>query len=473
MAEERDPVPLYTAEPGDNDIVGAEAEEQFTRRNAALQFPIKEWPPIFPRDEAYRDATQTARDVVSKYFDAIKSQSTEIVNEMLTANLVTTETRDMLGRTPFIVAAETGSSRMCLLFADFDADVNALGRFEGEFRTPLMVAAQTGSLTLVKLFVDVLHADDAKLAPDGQLALRLAVEAGHQEIVEFLPVRRNGGWQRWKHHHAKAVARSKNAIRSVWHFFKFLGWTIPKFLLWDMPWHCVIKPLKTEVEWAWDNKGRFPGWCRRQVDELPGRCKRAAKWMQKKSVEGRQRLKKSLLEDLPKFFTETLPKYCRRMGIWLRTIITVKIPAAIRACVFWIWDGIKLAGTTIADLIQKLASLIHTAIEATISFFQNIKLADIWNGFCAVLRSIFITFPTHLVTWIEKFFKMVGTGLLFFTGGLGYLIYYIIQGIIVLVLYVPSKFAEVVLSFLGSFGKGLHEIGVWLDPKGGKGGKQR
>jgi len=41
-----------------------------------------------------------------------------------------------------------------------------------------MVVAACGHLTLVKLFVDFYHADDAPIAPDVQLALRLAVEGG-------------------------------------------------------------------------------------------------------------------------------------------------------------------------------------------------------------------------------------------------------------------------------------------------------
>ena len=61
-----------------------------------------------------------------------------------------------------------------------------------------MIACEKGNLPLVKLLLDVYHCDDSIIAPDGQLALRLASFFKHREIVDYLPVRRGGGMKRWK-----------------------------------------------------------------------------------------------------------------------------------------------------------------------------------------------------------------------------------------------------------------------------------
>lgn len=57
------------------------------------------------------------------------------------------------------------------------------------------MAAEKAKLLVVRYLME--HgADDALLAPDGQLALRLAAKAIHREIVAYLPSRRIGGWKR-------------------------------------------------------------------------------------------------------------------------------------------------------------------------------------------------------------------------------------------------------------------------------------
>jgi hypothetical protein len=58
-----------------------------------------------------------------------------------------------------------------------------------------MFASSIGSLPIVKLLFEAPYsAHDALVAPDGQIALRLAsTTAGHRTIVEYLPARRVGG----------------------------------------------------------------------------------------------------------------------------------------------------------------------------------------------------------------------------------------------------------------------------------------
>src|SRR4051812_12779747 len=106
---------------------------------------------------------------------------------------------------------------VCLLIS-LGATVDAFGTLPARGaprRTPLQAAAAGGNLALVRLLVTDFGADDGLLAPDGQLALRLAADGGHRDVVAFLPVRRGGACARWKTHHAVAWARIKRAAGRV------------------------------------------------------------------------------------------------------------------------------------------------------------------------------------------------------------------------------------------------------------------
>jgi predicted metal-binding membrane protein len=79
-----------------------------------------------------------------------------------------------------------------------------------------MLAASIGSLPIVKLlFEPPYSANDALVAPDGQIALRLAAENDHRAIVDYLPSRRAGGYLRFKTHHARSIERIKNALHQI------------------------------------------------------------------------------------------------------------------------------------------------------------------------------------------------------------------------------------------------------------------
>ena len=87
----------------------------------------------------------------------------------------------------------------------------------------------------MKLFLDVLGAEDAWIAPNGQLALRLAAEGGHSEVVAHLPVRRGGGGRLGKAHNAIAVRRVREAARGIYWVAEVLFGRTPKFLGWTLP----------------------------------------------------------------------------------------------------------------------------------------------------------------------------------------------------------------------------------------------
>lgn len=139
-----------------------------------------------------------------------------------------------------------------------------------------MAASAAGNLVLAKLLLQDFHADDALIAGDGQLALRLAADNGHGEIVDLLPSRRGGEFRRWRTHHAAAIARIKRAGQGIVAFFAFFVWYIPRAILWSLPKHLVVLPSVKLAKWSWKNKHRFGSWCKKQVKKMPERAKRGA-----------------------------------------------------------------------------------------------------------------------------------------------------------------------------------------------------
>jgi hypothetical protein len=146
---------------------------------------------------------------------------------------------------------------------DAGADVNAYGitqttnlnayqrlprKEQHTYRTPLQYAAQFGNFTIVKILL-ANGANDALIAPDGQLALRLAVTNGHREIVDFLARRRGGGFKCWKITHATAVRRMKAAAIGILVFGKVVMYEIPKFFVWTVPKHLLVLPVVRRVKW--------------------------------------------------------------------------------------------------------------------------------------------------------------------------------------------------------------------------------
>ncbi|KAL8946667.1 MAG: hypothetical protein Q9222_006963, partial [Ikaeria aurantiellina] len=85
-------------------------------------------------------------DVVASFFAAIERRQSNLVAQMISSGSITANTLDHTGRTPLIAATSAGNVRMVQELVDFDADVNAFGKYQRADRTPLMVAAGNGNL---------------------------------------------------------------------------------------------------------------------------------------------------------------------------------------------------------------------------------------------------------------------------------------------------------------------------------------
>lgn len=480
-----DPVPVYSETDTDRLTARLDADPALSAR---LQLPLTRYPtpPYMVWDRASRKTVAptagyasdrtlsdeqkkalytTQCDIIRSFFAAISAKNVEAVALFLSRGLVSPDVSDAAGRTPLIAAVEAGNGAMVCTLVGLGASVDAYGRAATGTgtgtgtstynppaeRTPLMVAAARGNLALAKLLLGDFGADDAALAPDGQLALRLAADAGHRELVEYLPARRGGAWRRWKTHHAVAIARAARAARRVYVVAAF----VVQILAWDMPKHVVVLPVAKGCKFCWKNKHRFAGWCERQAKEMPARAGRAAKgvWNAAKKTPG-------------KVWTavKRIPGAVKRLVEWLWKFVK-RIPGAMKAVCVVIWDSLKRAGKAVGHVFLRVVSVLHTAVAAVLDAFRNITLKDVWNGVCDVFRAVYVTLPREIWKIARDAAKMISMAILGLFGLTAGLIIQIFQILWYIAKYVPQQVGTILAGIWSSIAKGYHEIMVWFNPK--------
>ncbi|KAL9610712.1 MAG: hypothetical protein Q9167_004604 [Letrouitia subvulpina] len=454
---EPDPVPVYTVMPGPTDLDATSQQIMSSDYDRDLDLPVTR----FPTGDYSRRlprAVQTEQDLVRTFFDAVESKQADIVVTMIESRFVTPHTVDKRGQTALIAATAAEDVRMVQALVDFGAEVDAWGSFQGRQRTPLMVAAAKGNLMLVRLFVDVLRADDALIAPDGQLALRLASEAGWREVVDFLPSRRGGGWRRWKTHHAIAVRRAKGAIMKIYHFGRCLVWDVPKFFLWTIPKEGFFEPAKRLLLWSWEHRNEFVPWCKRKGVEILEKAKKAIVVWTKGTWN-------FVTQELPKFMTQTLPRLCQDFVRFCWHALTVRIPTALRTFGLWVWKGVIAVCSSLSSVALRIASFLHTVFFAMVSFFRSLTFKDVWNAFYSVLHAIFVAAPIEFWSWVQDFGEMSYDVMKKLGGLVGEVSWWIGWIMVWIVKYVPEQIWVVLSSLIGSVSKAWHEFLVWVDPK--------
>ncbi|KAF3902516.1 hypothetical protein ABW21_db0204511 [Orbilia brochopaga] len=233
------------------------------------------------REDAEEDAASRPAvpapppNIVKTFFDAIKNENSELISAFIDGKFVTVDTKDPDGVTPLVAAVRANHVRVVQQLVDYGADVNGMateadreagyrvtyknGKIIKDAhyiieRTPLMVAAENGHMPLVKLFVEVFHAKDDIVPSDGMIALRLAAQNGHRDIVDFLPARRIGGMQRWKYRNRTPIRRAKRLLLEIYSYLKFLFYEIPKFFVWTTPKHLIVLPIRDSGRYLWKHK---------------------------------------------------------------------------------------------------------------------------------------------------------------------------------------------------------------------------
>lgn len=316
-----------------------------------------------------------------------------------------------------------------------------------------MLAASRGSLPIVKLlFEDPYCANDALVAPDGQIALRLAATGGHTAVVAYLPTRRAGGFLRFRAANAANVARIKKTARSIRSFVRFTLWELPKLFLWTLPKYLVVFPAIKRCKWCWENRRSFAQWCKYQVAEVPKRLERAGKAV----ARG---LKKTL------DYVAKIGMGIRRSAIWIWKLSTVRIPRATVIALKWIWSGLHTLGITAWSIITRVASFIHAVLLGVFTFFRGLTLRDIWNALYDVLHTVFFTLPATLSFWFKNLGQVSYRIMDALFGWFGKDLWWGVVLLGELVMYVPMKMWFIIQNIGSSLAKASHEVLVWVDPK--------
>ncbi|KAH0522816.1 hypothetical protein TsFJ059_006605 [Trichoderma semiorbis] len=397
----------------------------------------------------------TDQEIVSNFFHYITQKQVDVVSNIIANGFVSPDTPNDRGETPLITAVSNNDAAMVRLLVSLGATIDGYGSYSHDEedhqtkvqRTPLQVAAAEGKLGIVKILRE-LGADDSLVAPDGAMALRLAAENGHREVVDLLPTRRGGAWKRWKVTHEKQMRRIRRILEKIGSVFKFLLWTVPKFLLWTVPKHIVTTVPKaifvTMPKEIWQRRHKVGPWCKRQITKFPSRVKKAAKL----TGEG--------MKDAGKVIQKVPGK------IWQ---ILKRIPGALWTIISWIGEGFGKIGTAAFNILKRIASLIHTTIQAVVGFFRSITLHDIANGFRAILRAIFIDFPKAAAYFATSFGKTSLKVLGYVLGSFGKGILYAFALVFLLLRWLPTKIWQMLVACGVSIGKGVEELLVWINPK--------
>lgn len=494
------PVPTYTTTDNDGFMDFINNGDNSTTIDIDLQLPLTKYPSPLPPN--VDDGTETINlngpnsnspniqkerrnlqcKLIRLFFDAIRTKKTDLVTKLVTNGFVSPDVPNQYGLTPLLAAVEAGDGAMVCALLNLGADVNAFGiptkrstyyyryssssssrRRKGkenkkkkeqlppDARTPLMLASSTGHLALAKLLLRDFKAEDSLIAGDGQLALRLAADNGHREIVDLLPARRGGEFQRWRTHHAVAISKIKRAGRGILVFFAFFVYYVPRTLLWSLPKHCVVKPGIKLAKWSWENKQRFGGWCQAQVKKMPERAMRG--------VKAAGRVVKSL-----KHVPRGVAKFVKALAKAVWKLVT-RIPRAMKVMCLWIWESLKRVGLATGMVFLKVVSALHTAAMAILSFFRNITLKDVGNGIAVALKALFVDLPKAVWSGMKAFGNASYNALGYMLGFLGKVLWWIARVLFEVAVFLPKQLWKILAAIGSSVAKGYYEILVWLNPK--------
>ncbi|KAJ9150747.1 Ankyrin repeat protein [Pleurostoma richardsiae] len=401
---------------------------------------------------AHLDAWQLTRDIVASFFSSVVSKRDDLVTQFVSSGLVSPDVPSVEGETPLLAAVRAGDANMIRTLVTLGATVDGLGRsslreHRGADRTPLQLAAALGKLALVRFLMEDCGADDAVVAPDGAIALRLAAAGGHREVVAYLPARRAGAWRRWKTAHEREMAVVRRAVRGITRYLSIIVWHIPKFFVYDTP-----KELGTR---AWKRRLDFARWCKRTVVELPSRLKSVGR----KAWEGAKKAPGQIWKGVKK-----IPGLVKKFLLVLRRGI-MAIPKTLHIIWEWISSGAKKTWHALAEAALRAASFIHTVLSAVVSFFRSITLKDVWDGFCGLFRAVFIGIPEAVWSFLVRFSQVSYKVLKALFGTLGIALWYLALAIWWVVMFIPNKLWDVIMALSSSISSAVHELMVWLDPK--------
>ncbi|PPQ68979.1 hypothetical protein CVT25_009164 [Psilocybe cyanescens] len=420
--------------------------------------------------------TAVKQAFVMELFEAIRREDDEHIGLLIQHNIVTANTTSQSRQTPLLEAISMKCISIVKQLLNLGADPDAFGTVlsfdvylqtphvpESVIRTlplrsPLMHASSIGSLPIVKLLMEPPYcANDALVAPDGQIALRIASDNGHRAIVEYLPSRRAGHLLRFKHQNARNIALAKRAMQAIAYYVKVIIWGIPRLFLWSLPKHMIVLPVIKSCKKCWAERDKFGSWCKRQFIETP---KKVWNW-----IRSIPRAIKAVCQGMWRFGRVTLPRWAKYLAFWSWELVTTHIPRATRAVLHWLWEGAQLLGQSIWNIFLKILSFLHTTFEAIVTFLRNVSLKDIRNGLYDLILVTFITFPTSLWLWIKKIENAFYQSMVTLFGQVGSVLHLIVALSVWAVMFIPTKLWSILVALGNSIAKAVREVVVWINPK--------
>ncbi|RPA78729.1 hypothetical protein BJ508DRAFT_309058 [Ascobolus immersus RN42] len=500
--------------------------------------PKYDEPPEHPHPD---DLTDLPKDrILLKLRDAIKRSQIELVHLILDTyypSVLDTNEPSPGGQTLLCTALNTGQNNLAReLIVKYGANVETWSR-EGmdqlqrpTMRTPLMVACSMGNYAAAKMLIEEFGADDAVVGKDGMIALRCAVNAARDGIgeaakcVEYLPVRRRGGWRRFKHRHALTVKAVEKTTRTVAAVGKFFLYSVPKFLVWTFPkwlgkkvmngcihtYHGTIyffnEALPRALKATANGIAKLAGIMANFIASIPGHLVDLLKYLIFTAPGVIYKICKSLVtEILPKAAVETwnaavkvvsaigktsvkiaswtwtlctrrIPKWIWELAKWtvktLRDIILVRLPALIKALALVLKDLVLLLKKgavsvfkTIAGLLAKVASTLHTAVAFIARKLGRVTFTDVLNSIAGVLQHILVVIPITIFTGVVKGWEFTINAIPKIFGCLGDVVVAILGCLTAIILFIPIQICKLLWELMKWTGKGMQEMWVWVNPK--------
>lgn len=385
-------------------------------------------------------------DIVTALFASISSKDTAAVTHLITQDLISPDCPRPNGETPLLASIRSRSVPTARALLALGADPNLTGRSRGpdhhlhhggicaaaaaaelghEDRTPLMLAAATGQLAMVRVLVEEFGADDGAVGPRGGTALRLAADAGHADVVRYLPARRGGAWRRVRH--SREVAALRRAVAAAGKVARFLGWDVPRLTLVDIPWE--------GLKWAWRRRHRAGSWVVRVVRSAP-----------------------AVLRDLADFLWEVVnlvPRLARRAVVW----VSEALPRAWGIVWKGLADGLRRVGRAAAFAARRLASALHTFFAAVGTRLKHIKLRDVEHDLMVAMEALFVKLPGAVWAFMTQSVAVAGRAFkACFSSSC-------VRKMFKLLCIVPHIMWSLLESLWASFGRGLDELITLINPK--------
>lgn len=375
------------------------------------------------------------------------------------------------GATPLLAAVDAGDVNMVRALAALGADVNRMARppnlrpLRGPHsrygrdsslehrvrRTPLMLAAQQGRVAIARALLadeDGLRADDTVVAPDGQIALRLAADARHREIVDLLPSRRAGAWLRVRTGARRALHRVGHLAGKIVVFGTAVGvfflWLVPKVVLYHVPKEILVEPAGRLAKAAWAVRRDILSHlaCAARAVGRALRALPASVW--------------DVAVDVAKLLVDLTKAAARLVG---------RIPAALRIVGTWIADAARTIGSAVANVAGRAVSALHTLVVAVAHWFRTATLQDVVNGFTAFVGAIFVGLPRAVWHGIQRLGDTTLGVLKTLFGCLGTVLYYIGYFLTSVVTYVPRQLGKMLVAIGHAIANAFHEVAVLFNPK--------